>query len=137
MKKQLLVLCAAILLLPAGLFAAGPVREGLWEITSQTEMPGMPSRIPPSTVTHCYTKEEVSDQKKMIARDKNCTVTDYKMSGNKVTWAMKCTGKGAGTFTGETVFGNDAYTSTMKMNTQGHNIKVKVKARRIGDCPAK
>ncbi len=137
MKKSCLVLVVAMLSVPAMLFAADPITEGLWEITTQTEMPGMPMAIPPNTIKQCYTKEDVKDQKKVIARDKNCTLTDYKVSGNKVVWAMKCTGENSGTFNGETIFSSNAYNSTMKMNTQGHSMTVKVKGKRIGNCPAK
>jgi hypothetical protein len=136
MKRTVLVVMGTMLLLPSGVFAEG-IREGYWEITSQSEMPGMPMKIPATTVKHCYSKEDVKDQKKVLARDKNCTMTDYKVSGNKVTWAMKCTGQSAGTFNGETLFSTDAYTSTMKMKSQGHNMTVKVKGKRLGECPKK
>ena len=137
MKRTIIAALGAMLLLPAGAFAADSIREGYWEVTSQTEMPGMPMKIPASTIKHCYTKEDVKDQKKVIARDKNCTMTDYKVVGNKVTWAMKCTGQSAGTFNGETIFSSDAYSSTMKMKSQGQNMTVKVKGKRIGECPKK
>jgi len=137
MKRTIVAVVGVMLVLPSGLFAAEGIREGYWEVTSQSEMPGMPMKIPPSTIKQCYTKEDVKDQKKVIARDKNCTLTDYKVAGNKVTWAMKCTGQSAGTFNGETIFSTDAYTSTMKMKTQGQNMTVKVKGKRIGECPKK
>lgn len=137
MKHQIVALCAALTLLPAGAFAADAIREGYWEITSQSEMPGMPVNIPASTIRHCYAKEDVKDHKKVIARDKNCTLTDYKLSGNKVTWAMKCTGESVGTYNGETQFSQDSYASIMKMKTQGQNMTVKVKGRRVGECPKK
>ena len=136
MKRLLLMATVAFLLgqLPVA-HAADMMKDGLWEITSQTEMPGMPVKIPPSTIKHCYSKDDVKDQKKVIAREKNCTITDYKMVGNKVTWAMKCTGQNAGTFSGETVFGIDSYNSTMKMKSQGQNMTMKVKGKRVGNCP--
>lgn len=137
MKRTISAVIGVMLLLPTGLFAADSIRDGYWEVTSQTEMPGMPMKIPASTIKHCYSKEDVKDQKKVIARDKNCTMTDYKVAGNKVTWAMKCTGQSAGIFNGETIFSADAYTSTMKMKTQGQNMTVKVKGKRIGECPKK
>jgi len=137
MKRTISAVIGVMLLLPTGLFAADSIRDGYWEVTSQTEMPGMPMKIPASTIKHCYSKEDVKDQKKVIARDKNCTMTDYKISGDKVTWAMKCTGQSAGTFNGETIFSADAYISTMKMKTQGQNMMVKVKGKRIGECPKK
>jgi hypothetical protein len=133
MKKTIVtILC--ILLVPAISNAANNIREGLWELTSQVEMPVMPMKIPPTVAKHCYSKDDVKDQKKVIAREKNCSVTDLKTSGNKVSWTMKCTGKNAATMTGETVFGNDSYTSVMHMKTQGHNMTTKVKGKRLGNC---
>ena len=137
MKGTAVFVLGAVLLVSTGAFAADSIREGYWEITSQTEMPGMPMKIPANTIKHCYSKEDVKDQKKVIARDKNCTMTDYRVAGNKVIWAMKCTGQNAGTFNGETIFSQDSYASTMKMKSQGHAMTVKVKAKRIGECPKK
>jgi len=134
MKKHIIAILF-ILALPATCLAADPMREGQWELISSVEMPGMPMEIPPTKIKHCFTKEDVKDQKKTISTDKNCTVTDIKQSGNKVTWKMKCTGENAGTFSGETVYKGDAYDSTMKMQTQGRTMNMKVKAKRIGNCP--
>jgi Protein of unknown function (DUF3617) len=134
MKKIILVVLST-LIIPATVFAADTMRDGYWEITSIMEMPGMPMKMPPSTMKHCYTKEDVKDQRKAINTDKNCTVTDLKQSGNKVTWKMKCTGKNSGEFSGETVFKGDSYDSTMKMQSQGQTMHMKMKAKRIGNCP--
>ena len=124
----------ALLLVPAVTLAADTIREGLWEVTTQMEMPGMPMKMPATVMKHCYTKNDVSDQKKIISRDKNCVVTDLKTSSNKVSWKMKCTGENAATMTGETVFGNDSYTSVMKMNSHGQKMTMKVKGKRLGTC---
>jgi hypothetical protein len=65
-------------------------------------------------------------------------VTDFKKSGNKVSWKMKCTGKNAGIFSGETVFSGDSYESVMTMQSDasmGKSMTMKVKGKRIGNCP--
>jgi hypothetical protein len=134
MRKIALVILFA-LVLPAACFAADTMRAGYWELVTTMDMPGMPVKIPPTKIKHCYSKEDVKDQKKTITTDKNCTVTDLKQSGNKVTWQMKCTGKNAGTFSGETIFKGDAYDSNMKMQSQGQSMSMKVNAKRIGECP--
>lgn len=123
------------LVVPVTGFAADTMRDGYWELVSTMEMPGMPMKMPPTTVKHCFTQEDVKDQKKTISTDKNCSVTDLNQSGNKVTWKMKCTGKNAGTFSGETVYKGDVYDSTMKMQSEGHTMNMKINARRIGNCP--
>lgn len=139
MKMMMPVLAVIVLvLLPAVVPAADGMRPGMWEITSTMEMPGMPMSMPPTTIKQCYTKDDVKDEKKAISRDKNCTVTDFKRSGSKVTWKMKCTGQNAGTFTGESVFSGDSYTSAMKMESEGgkgRTMNMKVKGKRVGNCP--
>ncbi len=138
MKKMKHVLAVFVLIsLPSTILAAEGIREGMWEITSKMEMPGMPMAMPPTTVKHCYTKDEVKDQKKVINRDKDCTVTDLKSSGNKVTWKMVCTGKNAGKFSGETVFSGDSYDSVMHMQSEdgkGGAMTIKAKGKRVGNC---
>lgn len=136
MKQVFAILVLAAL--PTTVLAADGIREGMWEITSTMEMPGMPMVMPPTSVKHCYTREDVKDQKKMIAKDKDCTVTDLKKSGSKVSWKMVCTGKNAGTFSGETVFSGDSYDSVMNMESKGgkgHSMNMKVKGKRVGSCP--
>lgn len=132
MKMYIMLL--SFLLIPC-LVSAGTMRDGLWELTTTMEMPGMPMKMPPQVIRHCYSKEDVKDQKKMIARDNDCKVTDYKQSGSMVTWKMKCTGKSAGDFSGETTFSGDSYTSNMKMSSQGQKMSMKIIGRRIGNCP--
>ncbi len=133
MKKSMTVLLC-ILLAPVLSHAANSMRDGLWEITSTMEMPGTNMKIPPTVVKHCYSKADVVDQKKIIAREKNCSVTDMKTTGNKVSWAMVCTGRNACSMTGETVFGTDSYTTVMHMKTQGHSMNMKAKAKYLGNC---
>lgn len=133
MRKAIItLLCVSAL--PA-LSSAANMRDGLWEISSRTDMPGMPVKAQPTVVRHCYTKEEVRDQKRVIARDGACTITDMKSSGTRVNWTMKCAGPNPATMTGETVFGDDSYTSTMHMKSGGHSMTTRVKARRVGNCP--
>lgn len=132
-KTALLIM---LILIPASLQASTGIREGLWEMTTTMQMPGAPAQMPPTTMKHCFTKEDVKDQKNVVtSKNKDCTVTDYKMSGNKVTWAMKCTGKSPGTFSGVTTFAGDSYSSTMQMQAQGMKMGMKLNAKRLGDCP--
>jgi len=133
--KKIAIAVLSTLVLPATIFAAETMREGYWELITTTEMPGIPMQIPPTKIKHCYTKEDVKDQRKTITTDKNCTITDFKQSGNKISWKMKCTGENSGVFSGETIFKTDAYDSTMKMQTQGQTMNMKVKAKRLGNCP--
>lgn len=112
--------------------AAVEMREGLWELKTTMDMPGM--KMPPQTTKHCYTREDVKDQKKMVNNNKDCTVTELNTIGNKVSWKMKCSGNNPGTSSGETMFSGDSYDSVMRMQSQGMVMNMKVKAKRIGVC---
>jgi hypothetical protein len=138
MKMKTVLAVLVLGSLPATVLAADGMREGMWEITTSMEMPGMPMKMPPTMIRHCYTREDVKDRKKVIGRDKECTVTDFRNSGSKVSWKMKCTGKSAGTYSGDTVFSGDAYESVMKMQSdaaKGTPMTMKVKGKRVGNCP--
>ncbi|MDD2540820.1 MAG: DUF3617 family protein [Desulfuromonadaceae bacterium] len=134
MKKITFAILSA-LAVPAIGFAADSMREGYWELITTMEMPGMPMKMPPTKMKHCYTKEDVKDRTKTITTDKNCTIIDLKQSANKVIWKMKCTGQNAGIYSGETVYKTDAYDSTMKLESQGQTMNMKIKAKRLGACP--
>lgn len=114
--------------------AASPIRPGMWEVTSTVEMPGMPGAVPPTTQRHCYKKEDVEDTRKVVPASEDCAMTDYKTTGNKVTWTVKCRGQDAGTGTGEMVGTGDTYEGWMKFVSREMQMTQRFKGRRIGDC---
>lgn len=120
-------------LLSSPALAADTMKPGLWEITSSMEMPGMPFQPPPQSVRHCYTPQEAREQP--VPKDAQCRVTDLKTSGNKVSWKVACTGEMAGQGEGQITYqGDSAYEGWTKMQTQGMNMTMKYKAKRLGDC---
>ena len=145
MKRQLpapIARVAVVLGLSAAAFAQVPPRQdGRWEVKMEMEMPGMPAGMPPMTTIQCITPEEAKDPMKSMPQGRggrgstgNCTVSDHKVAGNKVTWNMACTGAEAMTGTGEFVYAGDAYTGTMKMNRAGQVMTMKYSGKRLGDC---
>ncbi len=112
------------------------MKDGLWEITTNTEMPGMPYQPAPSTMTHCYTKEDLKDDKQIVPKqDGNCKVTDMKHTGSKMTWKMSCTGDNKSKGEGEIVYkGDTAYDGFMKFEMEGMKITSRYKAKRVGAC---
>lgn len=133
-------LCVVLLgaiMLPATLPAAEPsMKEGLWEISSTMEMPGMPFKPPPTTVTHCYSKEDVQNEQRALPQQQDdCKITDMQRSGGKVSWKVSCNGKNPGKGEGEIVFkGNTAYEGTMKFELENMKMTTRYEAKRIGDC---
>lgn len=114
-------------------------KEGLWEITTQVEIKGMPHAMPPTTFRQCITKSNPVPQTK----DKNyeCKTVNQKVSGNKVTYAVECRGKegimqttGTTTYTDKSMNGESKTVFTMQGQPEMRMIN-KIKGKYIGSCP--
>jgi hypothetical protein len=117
------------------------MQEGKWEVTTKTKMEGLPFPIPvtPVTVTECLTKEDLVP--KAGNKDKHCDVTDQNITGNKVTWKVKCANaRGSSEGTGEIIYSGDSYTGKMKTKMTDNKSKqamtstITMKGKRIGPC---
>lgn len=124
----------------ASLTVAAPVmKPGLWEITMKMEGAGMPASISPTKVRHCYRAEDLKDLRNTLPeKNSNCKVSDWKESGNTVSWNMACTGEHAMTGSGSITYSGETYTGTTKMTMthggQKMTMSQKYSAKRVGDC---
>ena len=148
MKTRVATWTIAVLVLSIAAFAQGPRRDGLWEVTMNMQMelpPGAPAgmTIPGITTQQCITPEDARDPSKALppqgrggARGGrgDCTVSDYKIEGNKVSWNMRCTGAEPVSGSGEFTYGADTYTGLMKMDVGGRSMNMKYTGKRLGDC---
>ncbi|MBN1363904.1 MAG: DUF3617 domain-containing protein [Syntrophaceae bacterium] len=142
MKKTLIIFAVFLSMLwTAGAFAE--LKEGLWEVTTQVEIKGMPQQMPPTTFRQCITKNDPVPQNKDQNKDKNyeCKTINRKVSGNTISYTMECKGK-----EGETkVSGTTTYTDNSMNGTSTSNIKIKgqpemqmtskIRGKYIGPCP--
>jgi hypothetical protein len=110
------------------------MQEGLWEITTKTQMPGMD--MPPMTHTQCLTKKDFVPQgSKQPGQE--CNITNVKVIGNTVTWSIDCESQGGKMKgTGKTTYSGNSFkgTMTMSMPQVNMNITSQICGRRIGDC---
>ncbi len=114
--------------------SAPNMQEGLWEITSKMEMPGMPMNMPPSTHTQCITDENLVPRGSQESGE--CTITETNVKGDTVTWTMECdTPEGKTRATGKITYQGDTFKGTIKMTMQGMEMTQHLSARRIGNCP--
>ncbi|MGV1099681.1 DUF3617 domain-containing protein [Thiovibrio sp. JS02] len=140
MKKKEMFSAFAILLCCTGSAAAGEGPDELWEVRSKTEMPGMPFPMPAQTVTVCIPKGQEKDPSKSIPQDPNqqCKMTDVKVSGNKMTWKMVCTGENPMTGNGEMEYGPGHYSGRMQMQgKQGgepFEMATSYEGKKVGSC---
>jgi hypothetical protein len=91
--------------------AAVDMKDGEWEVTSETSMTmgtmSMPSMT--SKVTHCLTRD---DPVPASEKEKDCKVVDQKVVGNTVSWRVVCKdGEGEG----EITYRGTSYKGTFRM----------------------
>lgn len=142
MRTPLLAILASASLAAPAWAAAPNMKEGLWEITSKTEMAGMPGGMKPMVVRQCIAKKDLDDPRKTTpgadAKDNRCQVTDYKVQGNTATWNMACKGEGAMTGSGSVTYSGTAYTGVSKMKMkqggQDHAMTIHYAGKHLGEC---
>lgn len=127
MEKTLFI--AAAVLMASGAPAIAAEIDELWEISNAMEMQGM--SMPSSTQRSCLAKNQAY---KPAPEDKNCKVSDVRVSGNKTSWKMRCTGRDA--MEGDGVMTKTATTlnGVMNMRTQGEQMTMKMSGRIVGKC---
>jgi hypothetical protein len=122
--------------------AQSPIRPGRWEVIMQMDMPNMPMKMPEMKTTQCVTPEQAKDPAGALPTgpqagrggNSDCKVTDYKVSGQTVTWKLACTTPQPITGAGEMTFTDNSYAGTVKMTTAQGNMAMKVSGTRLGDC---
>lgn len=134
-KAALIGIITSLALASSYAWAEPQMNPGKWEITTKTEMAGMP----PQTVTHtqCITDNDLVP----MSQDANqeCQVTDVRTVGNTVLWKITCGGQGGGgrmEGTGQVTYQGETMQGFMEMTIMDYNMKVKniLYGRRIGDC---
>ena len=141
MKKTLMIFVVLLSIIWTA-SAWAELKEGLWEMTTQAEMkgiPGGPQSMPPTTVRQCITKSNPVPQN----QDKNfeCKTVNMKTTGNTVTYKIECKGKdgsvmqtsGTSTYTGSSMSGS----STTNLNMKGQpkiQMAIQNKGKYIGPC---
>ncbi len=140
LKRVALAVAIGIFLWGTSAFAGVNLHEGLWEITTKMEVQGMPMKMPARKHTQCLTNKNML--KTMVPKEQaqeECKITDQKISGNTLTWIMKCSGKDVMEVTGKTTYHGDTFEGTITMiSNDPEEGKMKminhITGRRIGEC---
>ena len=137
MKKMLIIsLMLFAAAAPSHAGDASDIKEGMWEITTKVNMPGM--QAPASVQRQCISSKNSIPMSALS--DQGCRVLETKISGGAVSWTMQCNGqggqvdgKGAITYAGDSFSG----TSNMTISAPGAgktDISTSMTGRRVGDC---
>lgn len=95
-----------------------------WEVTTKMEMAGMPFSMPATTTKVCIGKGHETDPRQ-AAPNKDCEMTDIKISGKKTSWKVRCNHDGdVMNGSGENSGTADGYEGTMHLtgNSHGRNM---------------
>ncbi|HZN55220.1 MAG TPA: DUF3617 family protein [Candidatus Polarisedimenticolaceae bacterium] len=131
--RRAVVLIAIASGAPAAFAQAQPTGD-LWEVTTKISMPGM--EIPGHTSKVCSSKEW---DKPPIGNDagQGCTIADFKRTGTKASWTMRCDGPPE--LTGQAEIdrtSTDRYTGWMKIVAPQGTMSMTMEGKRLGDCDA-
>jgi hypothetical protein len=119
-----------------GFLTLAPVRADapgvLWQTTSQMVMEGLPFSPPPTSLKVCtpavWTRPPPGG-------DPTCVNTNFQRTGNKVTWAMQCSGDMPMTGTGEITFeGTDSYKGAITATAEGMTMLIRLSGTKLGTC---
>ncbi|HEV3215683.1 MAG TPA: DUF3617 family protein [Vicinamibacterales bacterium] len=114
--------------------SSSPMREGLWEVNTKMNIPGM-AEMPPMKHQQCITAAMIKDPVSAIPKMNDCKVSNYKLQDNTATYTVTCTQPAEVTANGEIKYsGSDAYTGTLTLLGQGMTYVLTYDAKRIGDC---
>jgi len=101
-----------------------------WEVTNKMEMSGM--TLPGMTAKVCMPKGGENDPRNANG-EKDCEMTDVKISGNKSSWKMRCTKEGdVMTGSGEMTSTPDRSEGVIKMNSKQGNMTMSYVSKRVG-----
>jgi len=111
--------------------------DELWDVTMKVEMPGMPMAMPAQTIQSCLKKDRAKSEDAIPKQD-NCKVTDVKTVGNKVSFAMDCTGNDPMTGRGEITSTPTSYDGRMQMKSTRRGREMEMtqtfSGKKVGAC---
>ena len=114
--------------------AGSLLKEGLYEITSKMEIPGMPVPMPPITFKQCMTNQNPVPNQSQSGQE--CRIKNLKTKGNTVSWDMICDSQqGKMKSSGKVTYKGDRFNGVVMTDIpeQGQ-MKMTMTGRRIGKC---
>jgi hypothetical protein len=135
-KRSLFVAIVLSLIYAVAAFAAPNYQEGLWEITTTMDMPGMQKEMKrPMKNTICMTKQNAVPQPQRKG-EQQCKMTNQRTVGNKVFWTMTC--KNGTVSNGEIAYSKTTFdgsqTTTTSQDGKQMTVKSTMSGKYLGPC---
>lgn len=122
---------------------SGMMTPGLWELTVDMHVDGMPMSLPAQTIRRCVSQVNLAENqgipKLQTPGNITCKTTSMDRTGDTINWTMACTGQGEIQIDGTMIFDSpEVYQSTVHMtgSMQGRQIQMtqRMQGQRISDC---
>lgn len=136
MRSLISILCLLCIAADPARAGAG-FQPGEWEVTSTTELPGMPVSIPPITFRQCMQEEESMAQQS--SENSGCTMLEQQKTGDTLSWKVRCDSEqGRADISGRLTWSGDSMQGTTTMTTdqggQQMSITTRMQGKRLGPC---
>jgi len=141
MRRLLTATLLSLTILPA--VAAPTMQPGLYEVSMQMVMKGMPMQMPVSSFRHCITPQDIVDGKAYASSEnsKDCKISNLRQSGNAVSYDFACVMQGSGSMVGRSSGTHHATGYDILMSgrfvpaMEGMSeFSQKMSAKRLGNC---
>ncbi|HEY9104923.1 DUF3617 domain-containing protein [Chitinimonas sp.] len=136
---------ALFCLMSSAALAMPQATPGQWEITTKMTMTGMNMQMPAQTVKFCMKPSDAKNIERQAMgggqhgpANRDCKMLDQNVSGDTVSFHMRCEGKNPTDIQGTVTYGANSYKGKSEVDTTGPKGKMHMtsefSARRIGDC---
>lgn len=141
MRRLLTATLLSLTILPA--VAAPTMQPGLYEVSMQMVMKGMPMQMPVSSFRQCITPQDIIDGKAYASSEnsKDCKISNLRQSGNAVSYDFACVMQGSGSMVGRSSGTHHATGYDILMSgrfvpaMEGMSeFSQKMSAKRLGNC---
>ena len=141
MRHLLITVLLGLTALPAA--AAPTMQPGLYSISMQFVMKGMPIQMPVTTFQQCITAQDVSNGMAYASSEnKDCKISNLRQNGDQVSYDFNCAGQPGGPrmmgrasgrshATGYDVMMSGRFVPAMEGMSE---FSQKMSARRLGHC---
>ena len=133
---SLSLMLVVFLVLPSVALAQPNVQEGMYDIETTTEMPGMGFTMPAVPFSQCITREDLVPRQQAAQQD--CELLESEIEGDTVTWKMRCQSEGGPiTSTGRMIYHGDSFEGTVETISEQipGGMRQSMKGSRNGPCP--
>ena len=132
-------LLAVMVLVPLAA-RGGELDPGSWELSTTTNVQGMPGTLGPLVQTRCFTAADARDPSRILGPEAGaaCEFSNQRDTGSEFTFDISCGGSNSLRGSGKARYGRDSIDAEIELggNVAGQNFasRSRIAGRRLGAC---